>query len=211
VHQLQLGASHHGDALIGFLQGDGANTKIGAVVVRVPPGEFVLDTPSGWVHAAKVALQWETPLAGAGTITYGVLVDDREVAENLTTTETILHGSQIPSGVHTIQVEATDSLGQVVDSVPATIKIDRTPPRVRVRVNGSSVTVRVGDGQRGQGSGVDAGSVHVGFGVAGRHGSAGGRTVLGHRYAAGGTYTITITASDRAGNRTKTRRVVKVS
>ena len=36
VHQLDLGASHHGDALIGFLQGDGANTKIGAVVVRAP-------------------------------------------------------------------------------------------------------------------------------------------------------------------------------
>ncbi len=36
VHQLQLGASHHGDAIVGFLQGDGANTKIGAVVVRAP-------------------------------------------------------------------------------------------------------------------------------------------------------------------------------
>ena len=211
VHQLELGGSHHGDAIVGFLQGDGANTKIGAVVVRAPPGEFVLDTPSGWVHAAKVPLQWETPLAGAGTITYGVLVDDREVAENLTTTETILHGSEISGGVHTIQVEATDSLGQVVDSVPATIKIDRTPPRVRVRVRGSSVTVRVSDGARGQSSGVNAGSVRVSFGNGGRHGSAHGRTVLGHRYRAGGTYTITVTASDKAGNRTKVRRVVRVS
>jgi hypothetical protein len=209
VHQLDLGASHHGDALIGFLQGDGANTKIGAVVVRAPPGEFVLDTPSDWVHAAKVPLQWETPLAGAGTITYGVLVDDREVAENLTTTETILSGSEIPSGVHTIQVEATDSLGQVVDSVPATLKVDRTPPRVRVRVNGSSVTVRVGDGA--QGSGVAAGSVRVGFGVGGRHGAAHGRTVLRHRYAVRGSYTIAVSASDKAGNRVKARRVVKVS
>ncbi len=213
VHQLDLGASHHGDALIGFLQGDGANTKIGAVVVRAPPGEFVLDTPSGWVHAAKVPLQWETPLAGAGKLTYSVLVDDREVAENLTATETILSGSQIPSGVHTVQVEATDSLGQVVDSIPATLKIDRTPPRVRVRVrvNDSSVTVRVSDGAKGQGSGVNAGSVRVGFGTGGRHGSAHGRTVLGHRYAAGGVYTVTVTASDKAGNRTKVRRVVKVS
>ena len=74
--------------------------------------------------------------------------------------------------------------------MPATLKIDRTPPRVRVRVNGSSVTVRVGDGAKGQGSGVNAGSVRVSFGVGGRGGSAHGRTVLGHRYATGGTYTI---------------------
>jgi hypothetical protein len=211
VHQLQLGASHHGDALIGFLQGDGANTKIGAVVVRAPPGEFVLDTPSGWVHATKVPLQWETPLAGAGKLTYDVLVDDTEVAENLTTTETILSGSELANGVHTIQVEATDSLGQVVDSIPATIKIDRSPPKVSVRVRGSSVTVRVSDGAKGQVSGVATSSVHVNFGSGGSHGSGHGRTVLTHRYSSGGSYTVTVTASDRAGNRVSVRRLVRVS
>jgi hypothetical protein len=211
VHQLQLGASHHGDAIVGFLQGDGANTKIGAVVVRAPPGEFVLDTPSGWVHATKVPLQWETPLAGAGKLTYDVLVDDTEVAENLTTTETVLSGSELSNGVHTIQVEATDSLGQVVDSIPATIKVDRSPPKVSVRVNGSSVTVRVSDGAKGQVSGVATSSVHVKFGVGGPHGSGHGRTVLTHRYSSGGSYTVTVTASDRAGNRVSVRRQVRVS
>jgi hypothetical protein len=210
VHRLDLGASHHGDALIGFLQGDGANTKVGAVVVRAPPGEFVLDVPFGWVHAKRVPLQWETPLAGAGKLSYDVLVDDREVAENITTAETTLSGSEIPGGVHTIQVEATDSLGQVVDSVPATLKVDRTPPRVRVRVNGGSVTVRVSDGAKRQSSGVNAGSVHVNFG-GGRHGAAHGRTVLGDRYAAGGSHTITVTASDRAGNRVSVRRRVTIA
>ena len=208
VHQLELGGSHHGDALIGFLQGDGANTKIGAVVVRAPPGEFVLDTPSGWIDDKRVPLQWETPLAGAGKLSYGVLVDDREVAENLTGTETVLSGSEIPSGVHTIQVEATDALGQVVDSVPATLKVDRTPPRVRVRVSGSSMIVRVGDGARGQGSGVNGGSVHVRFGD-GRSGGGGPRAA--HRYKSGGSYTITVTAADRAGNRTTVRRRVTVA
>ncbi len=209
VHQLDLGGSHHGDALIGFLQGDGANTKIGAVVVRAPPGEFVLDVPSDWVRAPRIPLQWETPLAGAGKLTYSVLVDDREVAGNITSTETTLSGSQIPSGVHTIQVEATDSLGQVVDSEPSMLKVDRTPPRVSVRVRGGSITVRVNDGPKGQGSGVNAGSVHVSFGD-GRS-SAHGRMKLTHRYAAGGSYTITVTAADRAGNRVKAHRRVAVA
>jgi hypothetical protein len=207
VHQLDLGASHHGDALIGFLQGDGANTKIAAVVVRAPPGEFVLDTPATWVNAKRVPLQWETPLAGAGQLTYSVLVDDREVAENLTSTETTLSGSEISDGVHTIQVEATDSLGQVVDSVPATLKVDRTPPHVSVRVRGDSVTVRISDLPKGESSGVDAGSVSVRFGD-GR--SGGGRTRFTHRYKRGGSYTITVAAADNAGNSTTVHRRVTV-
>ncbi len=153
VHQLDLGGSHHGDALIGFLQGDGANTQIAAVVVRAPPGEFVLDTPATWGRAARIPLQWDTPLAGAGTLPYSVLVDDREVAENITSTETTLTGSEVSSGVHSIQVEATDSLGQVVDSEPSTLKVDRSPPRVSVRVRGGTVVVRVNDGPKGRGSG----------------------------------------------------------
>jgi hypothetical protein len=71
--------------------------------------------------------------------------------------------------------------------------------------------VHVSDGAKRQVSGVNAGSVHVSFGDGGRHGSAHGRTVLGHRYGAGGSYTITVTAADKAGNRIKARRVVKVS
>jgi hypothetical protein len=208
VHQLELGGSHHGDALIGFLQGDGANTKIAADVVRAPPGEFVLDTPATWVRAARVPLQWETPLAGAGKLTYSVLVDDREVAENITSTETVLTGSEISSGVHTIQVEATDSLGQVVDSEPSTLKVDRSPPHVSLRVRGGSVTVRVNDGAKRESSGVDAGSVKVRFGD-GR--SAHGRAKVRHRYVAGGVYTITVTASDKAGNKVSFHRWVRVA
>jgi hypothetical protein len=205
VHQLDLGGSHHGDALIAFLQGDGANTQIGALAVRAPPGEFVLDTPASWVNDTHIPLQWETPLAGAGKLTYSVLVDDREVAENITTTETTLNPSEVSGGVHTIQVEATDALGQVVDSEPSTLKVDRSPPRVSVRVRGSSVMVRVSDGPKQESSGVEAGSVHVSFGD-GR--SAHGRLKVTHRYSSGGSYTITVTASDRAGNRVRTHRRV---
>jgi hypothetical protein len=208
VHQLDLGGSHHGDAVVGFLQGDGANTQIAAVVMRAPPGEFVLDTPAVWVRAARIPLQWETPLAGAGKLTYSVLVDDREVAENITSVETVLSRSEVSSGVHTIQVEATDSLGQVVDSEPSTLKVDRTPPRVSVRVRGGAVVVRVSDGPKKESSGVAAGSVRVSFGDG--H-SARGRAKVTHRYRLGGSYTVTVTASDNAGNKMTTRRRVSVS
>jgi hypothetical protein len=207
VHALAMGGSHRGDAIFGFLQGDGANAQIAAVVVRAPPGEFVTSAPSSWVRSAKIPFQWEVPLAGAGAISYAVLVDDQEVAENVSGDEYTLTRGQIADGVHTVQVEATDSLGQVVDSVPATVKVDRTPPHSRFRMRGSSLTVTVIDGAKGQCSGVRAGSVKVQFG----DGSSGhGRTVLRHRYARAGTYVVTITAADKIGNRRTVRRRVRV-
>jgi hypothetical protein len=208
VGQLAMGVSHRGDAIFGFMQGSGANAQIAAVVVRAPPGEFVTDAPNGWVKAARVPLQWEVPLAGAGKIAYSILVDDREVVENVSGDEYLLDSEQLPDGVHSIQVEATDSLGQVVDSVPATIKVDRTPPRARVHVSGASVTVSLSDGPKGEVSGVALGSVKVNFGD-GR--SGGGRKTLRHSYAHGGAYTITISAADNAGNKMTVRRLVRVS
>jgi len=133
VHQLDLGGSHHGDALIAFLQGDGANTQIAALAVRAPPGEFVLDTPASWVNDARIPLQWETPLAGAGKLTYSVLVDDREVAENLTGVETVLTPAEV-SGACTRSRSRRPTRSAVVDSEPATLKVDRKPPTVSVRV-----------------------------------------------------------------------------
>jgi hypothetical protein len=208
VQQLDSGVSHRGDAIFGFLQGTGPNAQIAAVVVRAPPGEFVTDAPNGWVKAARIPLQWEVPLAGAGKIAYSILVDDREIVENVSGDEYLLNPEQLPDGVHSIQVEATDSLGQVVDSVPATIKVDRTPPSVRVRVSGASVTVKLSDGPKGEVSGIKLGSVKVSFGD-GR--SAGGRKTLRHAYLRAGTYTIVVSATDNAGNKTSVRKTVRVS
>ncbi len=208
VQQLSVGGSHRGDAIFGFLQGNGAGAQIAAVVVRAPPGEFVTDAPLTWVKTASLPLQWEVPLAGAGKITYSILVESQEVAENITGDEYTLNRAQLTEGIHTIQVEATDSLGQVVDSVPATIKIDRTPPRVNVRVRGASVTVHLSDGAKGEVSGVSPGSVKVHFGD-GR--SENGRLTLAHTYARAGSYTILVSASDNAGNKATVHKQVRVS
>ncbi len=207
VHQLAVGGSHRGDAIFGFLQGDGVNAQIAADVVRAPPGEFVTDAPSSWIKTPRVPLQWEVPLAGAGHIAYSILVEDQEVAEEISGNEYTLNREQVSEGVHSLQVEATDSLGQVVDSVPATLKVDRRPPRVRMLVRGSSVTVRVSDGARKEVSGVRGSSVKVRFGDGG---TAHGRATLKHTYSRGGAYTIVVSASDNAGNKRTVRKRVRV-
>ncbi|HEY5287501.1 MAG TPA: PKD domain-containing protein, partial [Solirubrobacteraceae bacterium] len=208
VGQLALGGSHRGDAIFGFLQGSGANTQIAAVVVRAPPGAFVADTPNGWVKAKRIPLQWEVPLAGSGKITYAILVDDREAVEGVTGNEYLLNSEQVGNGVHSIQIEATDALGQVVDSVPATLKVARTGPSVSVRARGARVTVRLSERPKGESPGVKQSSVRVGFGDGA---SAHGSTTLEHVYTRAGTYTIVVSASDKTGNKTTIRRRVKVS
>ncbi len=208
VGQLAMGGSHRGDAIFGFLQGSGANAQIAAVVVRAPPGSFVADTPNGWVKAKRIPLQWEVPLAGAGKITYSILVDDREAVEGVTGNEYLLNSEQVGNGVHSIQIEATDALGQVVDSAPATLKVARTGPSVSMRARGARVTVRLSDRPKGESPGVKKSSVKVGFGDGV---SAHGSTTLEHIYPRAGTYTIVVSASDKAGNKTTIRRRVKIS
>jgi hypothetical protein len=77
-----------------------------------------------------------------------------------------------------------------------------------VRVQGDSVTVRVNDGPKGEVSGVKLGSVRVGFGD-GR--SAHGRALLRHSYTHTGSYTIVVSASDKAGNKATVRKRVRVA
>jgi PKD domain len=207
VRELDLGGSHRGDALVGFLQGEGANAQIAALAVRAPPGEFVAETPSSWTRAAQIPIEWETPLAGAGQLSYDLLIDDEQVAEGITEPRYVLSRPQVGNGVHTLQIEATDALGQVVDSSPATLKVYRSPPKVKVSVHGASVTVRISEPSR-ESPGVAKSSVRIHFGDG--H-AAHGRTGLKHRYAHAGTYTISVTAADKAGNKRTTRIRVRVT
>lgn len=207
VRQLQLGASGRGDALLAFLQGEGANTQVAALTVRAPPGEFVAETPSNWVSSSRIPIEWEVPVGGAIRLNYTLLVDDQQVVEGLTEPRYTLRGSQVGNGVHTVEIEATDALGQVVDSVPATLKVERTPPKIAVHMHGASVTVRISDVPKGQSPGLARGSVKVAFG----NGHAvHGRATVRYRYSGAGTYTIVVSAADKAGNRRTLRKRVHV-
>jgi hypothetical protein len=207
VHQLFLGGSGRGDGLVALLQGEGTNAQVAALAVRAPPGEFVAETPSGWVRSGRIPIEWETPVGGAIPVTYAVLVDDQQVVEGLTETRYTLKPGDVGSGVHVIQIQATDALGQVVASVPATLMVDRTPPRIAVGVHGAMLTVRVSDQPRGQTPGLARGSLRV---VLGNGHTVRGRAKVRYRYAHAGTYTVLVSAADKAGNRRTVRRRVRV-
>lgn len=205
VEGLVLAGSGLGDGIAGWQQGVRDGAQIAAAVVDAPPGEFGLESPADFLRPRDLELRWDPPQNGIGKIRYTVTLDDDTIAENVTATRLTIPRKELSDGVAIAQVLAVDVQGQETTSAPAELKIDGTAPRTTVTRVARGVRVRIRDGAAGQVAGVDAESVRIRFGD-GR--VLAGRTNVTHRYRRPGTYRVTTTARDLAGNvRTTARRV----
>jgi hypothetical protein len=118
-----------------------------------------------------------------------------------TTGTTLVPATPLTTGKHTWQVESVDRAGQAVRSRVRTLKIDATPPTLRVKVSGKrkagqllKITVTARDAG---GSGLD----HVTVDYGDRSGTTHTRTTR-HRYKRG-KFTLKVAAVDKAGNVTR--------
>ncbi len=204
IDGLGAGTSGAGDGLVGLMQGPLGDAAIAAAVVTAPPAEFPVAVPPQWVRASQAVISWSPAPDPTGPVEYALVRDGRVQPVTPGATQARIDPRGLSSGVHTIQVLATDSEGQTALTLPRELRIDDQPPSVAVRrVGRDSVAVAVVDRL----SGVDSGSVSVSFGDG--H-SARGRARLTHRYAGPGSFTIVVRASDRAGNRSVVRRLVRL-
>jgi len=131
------------------------------------------------------------------------------VAGNLKGLKSTVKASTIGDGDHQVTVTATDSGDQSTSTPVASLKLDRTPPKVRVSAvrRARLASVKLSDGAKDDVSGVAVGTSSVRWGDGKR---ASGRRTLRHRYARAGSFAITVTARDKAGNKRVTRRAVRV-
>jgi len=204
VGALHLGGSGLGDAIVAWTQGTGAGTQIAAAVIDAPPDPFFVQTPNGWRRQARIAIHWAAAINAIGGLTYSISVDDEPVGKPTRRLFARLRSARIGDGRHRIQVFAIDEAGQETGSRNAVLLVDRRPPKVKLVRRGKRVSVRVSDGSRRETSGVKGSSVRVRFGDGRRSRAA------RHVYARPGTYTVTVTARDRAGNATTQARKVRV-
>jgi hypothetical protein len=189
-----LGGSGNGDALIAFAQGPPDEQQVMAAVAKAPPGKFIATAPIDWVRGGAATISWEAPAEAFGTTTYDVLVDGHVTLHGLSGSSARLDPRGLGDGVHSVQVLATDSLGQQTMTAPATLKVDANPPTVTVRhLTGRGVRVRVFD----RASGAVAGDTTIAFGDGAR---AVHRLSARHVYARAGTYAIVIHSRDHVGN-----------
>jgi hypothetical protein len=107
----------------------------------------------------------------------------------------------LPDGTLPWRVVAIDRRGQETASKVRTLRIDARPPEIAAKLRRSAgrilrVTATVADGSLAAPAGTGVRSVQVLWGDGTR---STGRKVT-HRYRRGGRYTVTVRATDRAGN-----------
>jgi len=205
ISELAVGRSGLGDGIVAFQQGPIGDAAIVAAQVTAPPARFVVNVPKGWLEPAQAQISWEQAVSANGPLTYTVVLDGRRLPTRAGTFAYTFSPNGLGSGVHEVQLLATDAYGQSTLTPPSKLEVDGQPPTVKVTRadHGDGVTVRVSDAY----AGVDKQAVKVSFGDG--H-SAHGRKVLAHRYAHAGTYTVVVEVRDKLGNTGSVRRLVSV-
>jgi hypothetical protein len=217
---LSLGSDGAGDAIIAWMQGPVGDSEVVGDVVNVAPHTFTVQVPTGWQSSAHAGVSWN-PAAATTQVTYSVYVDGRPVLQDIPgptatapatnrnfpsrpvspTGEAATITRRLPlaglgSGVHEIQVLATDGLGQTMMSAEHSLKLDVTPPIVQLstieRHHGVHVSVTDPD------SGVAVAKTRIDFGDGSRVSS--GQAQVDHTYAAPGLYEVTAHVVDKVGN-----------
>lgn len=209
------GGDVHGDAAVAWVQGSGAGTRIEAALLYKPPGAPSPLSRLSYARSAHPTLTWSPPNTTWGPFNYTVTIDGTPAG---TTTGTRLRVSSLTDGPHRWSVTVTNPAGQSGTSKAATLFVDTVRPaaRLAVRTAGAEATVSVRATDRpppglpaGDASGVAAIKVSWGDGaittVAPRRA---GRTR--HGYARPGRYRVTVTVTDRAGNRTVLVRQIRI-
>ena len=196
-------ADHYGDAVFGFVQVTAAGRQLMVARWDRPPAYLAQTTTSRWRRPLPVG--WTALSDVWGPITYTVFVDGRAIGSTVKASLPV--AGVVRDGVHRWRVVAVDPRGQRSATITRPLRLDGTPPRLHVRVSGSltagstlDIRARAADRRSG------VGHVKVNFGD-------GSPAVIGtdvHHAFAAGRYTVTVTATDVAGNAAVVTRVITV-
>lgn len=206
-----LGGSGLGDAIVAWSQGAGASRRVAAAVVDAPPDPFLVLVPDGWLGKGRIRVAWDPSPNAIGEVTYSVSIDDEPVLDGVEEERARLGRREVTDGSHRIQVYAVDSAGQETGSLVGRLRVDRTPPEVKLQRRGRSIQVVVDDGERNESSGLANSKASFGDGAKGRpKGKSPTRATTRHRFERSGSYRVTVEAKDRAGNTTTKRARVRI-
>lgn len=192
IGELAVARSGFGDGLVAFRQGPLGSGAIVVSRATAAPQQFVVSAPKGWVRPSGAVITWAEAPSADPPLTYTVVLDGRRVSTPPGAFSLRVPPRLLGSGRHSVQVLASDSVGQSTLSGSTSLQVDASPPQARVRASGRAVTVSVTDA----GPGVNARTVAISFGDGAR---AFGRPSARHRYSAPGLYRVTVRAADRLG------------
>ncbi len=202
-------ANRIGDMAVAYVQGSGTERRIVAGAWDRGPSVFTANTTTHWRRPQP--LKWSGSIDLWGPVTYTVFVDGRAAATTAGTASP--PEAVVPEGFHRWRVVAADRRGQTTSTKLRELRVDGTPPLIRLRISGRrraggrvrlaarpvdqvpAIRRRRASKAQVQVSGIRFVRFNFGDGTP---------TVLGstvtHAFRRG-SFTVTITAVDRAGNR----------
>ena len=191
----------------------GFDTRFGAGRLRVdlaPPALGPATVPVAGSTLGGV-LAFRLPLVESGTLDAAAVELDGAPIPSIVGPDKVVSGSidtrLLPDGQHVLRLDARDRAGNAA-TANVTFATDNTPPALRVA---GPAVVLAGHVFRASAIASDAGSGLAeapswAFG----DGSSAVRAQVQHRYSRPGSYTLTVSVSDRAGNSTSARRSLRV-
>jgi hypothetical protein len=193
---LGIGADRAGDVAVAMLQGAVGARYLAVSVYDRPPGAPYIYSSTRYQKRKRPVLKWRAGLDLWGTPLFTFLID--RVAAGTSNTPSGRPAVALGEGPHRLRIVQVDRRGQTTFSSERWIRVDTTPPRIRVRVTGKrrrgstlKISARVVERR---GSGLEY--VEIDFGDRSRRVRA---TRAAHRYRAG-KFTLTVKAVDKAGN-----------
>ncbi|MCW2997788.1 MAG: hypothetical protein JWN65_1337 [Solirubrobacterales bacterium] len=204
---LDVAVNRVSDAVAVFVQGIGDARRLVSAGFDRKPGILSTSTTSRYRKLKRPQLAWSASFDLWGPLTYRPQIDGVPVGETAATRLAL--GADLTDGVHSWTVTATDRRGQTAVSKPRVLRVDSTPPALALSIAGVkragrtlSFTVKASDPVPGSG----LRRVVIAFGDGRRSVS---RTAK-HVFRRGGSYTVRFSATDKAGNATVVKRVVKI-
>jgi hypothetical protein len=203
-----------GDAAVAWVQGTGAGTQIVAGQLYQTPGTFAPPSTFTYQTGTQPVLAWSAASELWGPLHYVVTLDGAQIADTPATG--MRTPAPIADGGHTWQVTAVNQVGLTTAARAATVFVDTHPPSVSFvvtgrRTVGSTVHIAVGVTDSpppltpAQASGIK--TIQVKWGDGAKYFITTGKF---HVYKRRRTYTVTVIAKDRAGNRTVLTRQVTI-
>jgi hypothetical protein len=183
-----------------MVQGAPGGRTLAVAIYDRPPGAPFIDETEAFKRKTRPELRWRPGNDPWGGQTFRVYMDGVQIGQ--TTATTLTPATPLATGRHTWQVESVDRAGQVSRSRVRTLKIDATPPTLKVKVSGTraarralKITVTAKDAG---GAGLD----HITVDYGDKTPTSQTRTTR-HRYKRG-RFTLKVAAVDKAGNVTRT-------
>jgi hypothetical protein len=212
---LTAGGDVSGDGAVAWIQGTGPDTRLVTAQLYQTPGNFVPAFAFRYATSANPALAWSASAELWGAPRYAVEFDGIPIDQTYGTE--IRTPAPVADGRHTWAVTAANQAGLTTSARVATVFVDTVPPRVIVRLSGRRIVGRretIAVTRSDPPPSGTASTAASGLASTVLRWGDGTRVRIGHTahhtFKRARSYTVTLTVTDRAGNRTVVTRKLTI-